>query len=285
MASYYGRVENAEDAIILIEACRIGILPSVGRRLNQRERELEVRSGAIFVWREGTNAEDVARWTDGRKWSKSRIQSVFLLYNERLPKEPQPERLNSAPLIKKAVSVTLKNGDKYRLVSYFCDSDIPKLSTPRADPNLNGIPIQRQLYPKMSRNVLYGKTKKKSKNKWHEEDSPEMSSESFSEESDQDLIRDAADFQQTSVNYPAAAATTDHLSYKNSGQRIAVLERSLGSSYLNSLNVPATANRLVHHHSIPNYQAVTDTRNSLQHGSQEAQPSPLRRTDIKFLLN
>jgi hypothetical protein len=51
METYHGVVKSPADAIILFEACRLGQLPRVQRRLSEKERQ-SIKSGSIFVWDE-----------------------------------------------------------------------------------------------------------------------------------------------------------------------------------------------------------------------------------------
>ena len=79
METYYGRVQTPADAIKLFEACRIGMLPRVQRRLSEKERQ-GIRSGSVFVWDE--KEAGMRRWTDGKSWSASRVSGSFLTYRE-----------------------------------------------------------------------------------------------------------------------------------------------------------------------------------------------------------
>ncbi|KIN09079.1 hypothetical protein OIDMADRAFT_64809, partial [Oidiodendron maius Zn] len=79
MVTYHGRVSTPADAIILFEACRLGLLPRVQRRLSPNERQ-SIESGSVFVWDE--REAGMRRWTDGKSWSSSRVSGVFLSYRE-----------------------------------------------------------------------------------------------------------------------------------------------------------------------------------------------------------
>lgn len=79
MVTYYGRVSTPADALILFEACRLGLLPRVQRRLSLNERQ-SIESGSVFVWDE--QEAGMRRWTDGKSWSSSRVSGVFLSYRE-----------------------------------------------------------------------------------------------------------------------------------------------------------------------------------------------------------
>jgi hypothetical protein len=69
-------VRDARDAHTVFEAVRLGYLQRVERRLNEIERSMYIRSGAIFVWEECDDDLGLKRWTDGRIWSQSRMREV-----------------------------------------------------------------------------------------------------------------------------------------------------------------------------------------------------------------
>ncbi|KAF2772484.1 hypothetical protein EJ03DRAFT_256329, partial [Teratosphaeria nubilosa] len=79
METYRGHVRTPNDAIILFEACRVGLLPRVQRRLSEKERQ-SITSGSVFVWDE--REAGMRRWTDGKSWSASRVSGSFLTYRE-----------------------------------------------------------------------------------------------------------------------------------------------------------------------------------------------------------
>ena len=150
MTSYQGHVATPQDAVVLLEACRVGYIPSCGKRLTEAERDQLIQSGSVFVWTE--DGSQVKRWTDGRKWSPSRIHGPFLVYWER----PSPGEKSQRPLfVKKAVSVNLANGQRLHLVSYYYEQDAPHLLTPSTDDRFNALNIDNQLYPEMTRESLY----------------------------------------------------------------------------------------------------------------------------------
>src|ERR1700731_3573777 len=79
METYCGHVRTPADAIKLFEACRLGLLPRVQRRLSEKERQ-SIKSGSVFVWDE--REAGMRRWTDGKSWSASRVSGSFLTYRE-----------------------------------------------------------------------------------------------------------------------------------------------------------------------------------------------------------
>lgn len=74
------RIRDARDAQIVLEAVRSGVLQLVERRLNEGERNMFIRSGAVFVWEESDDEYGLKRWTDGRMWTQSRAREPFLFY-------------------------------------------------------------------------------------------------------------------------------------------------------------------------------------------------------------
>ncbi|KAG8686207.1 hypothetical protein FRC11_009348 [Ceratobasidium sp. 423] len=72
-------IETTEDALLILEAARRGLIPRVTRRLVDRERRM-ITSGSVFVFDEDESG--IKRWTDGLLWSPSRILGNFLLYRE-----------------------------------------------------------------------------------------------------------------------------------------------------------------------------------------------------------
>jgi len=78
MQTFYGFVQTTNDALLLFEACRIGKLKRIQRRLSESERLSQVVSGSVFIWDEEESG--IKRWTDGKTWSPSRIHGSFLIY-------------------------------------------------------------------------------------------------------------------------------------------------------------------------------------------------------------
>jgi hypothetical protein len=74
---YFGIVENTVQALRLVHAVWIGVVPRVIRRLNDAERSEKIVSGAVFVF--SVVESGMRRWTDGRLWSPSRIDGNFLV--------------------------------------------------------------------------------------------------------------------------------------------------------------------------------------------------------------
>jgi len=50
----------------------------------------------VFVWEEGEHKQGLERWTDGRRWSQSRLRNEFLYYDEKLPVTQEERDLKAA---------------------------------------------------------------------------------------------------------------------------------------------------------------------------------------------
>ncbi|KAI5305972.1 hypothetical protein KEM56_002703 [Ascosphaera pollenicola] len=177
METYYGHVRSPADAIILFEACRLGLLPRVQRRLSEKERQ-SIRSGSVFVWDE--REAGMRRWTDGKSWSASRVSGSFLTYREmegkrgghtgrggRTPDSkgsdndhddgeegPDGYRYKPDGLMKQSFSITTSGGQHLHLISYYARSHptAQGLKQPSTDPTLSHIRPQKGLYPESSVN-------------------------------------------------------------------------------------------------------------------------------------
>ena len=182
METYNGHVRTPADAIILFEACRLGLLPRVQRRLSEKERQ-SIKSGSVFVWDE--REAGMRRWTDGKSWSASRVSGSFLTYREmegkrggngfapplaatRAGKTPDSTRGSDSDLemaggedgpdgyrykpdglMKQSFSITTSSGNHLHLISYYARShpNAPGLNNPTGDPNLRHIRPQKGMYP------------------------------------------------------------------------------------------------------------------------------------------
>ncbi|KAL1876372.1 hypothetical protein VTK73DRAFT_9441 [Phialemonium thermophilum] len=180
METYYGLVRTPADAIKLFEACRLGLLPRVQRRLSEKERQA-IRSGSVFVWDE--REAGMRRWTDGKSWSASRVSGSFLTYREMEGKrgggfvgnrsvavktpdsgrasdedqddgEPDGYRYKPDGLMKQSFSITTSNGQHLHLISYYSrlHPGHPDLPQPSTDPTLRHIVPLKGLYPESSMN-------------------------------------------------------------------------------------------------------------------------------------
>ena len=181
METYYGHVRTPADAIVLFEACRLGLLPRVQRRLSEKERQ-SIKSGSVFVWDE--REAGMRRWTDGKSWSASRVSGSFLTYREmegkrggngfapplappRAGKTPDSTRGSDSDLeplnddgpdgyrykpdglMKQSFSITTSSGNHLHLISYYTRShpNAQSLKQPSTDPALRHIQPQKGMYP------------------------------------------------------------------------------------------------------------------------------------------
>ncbi|GJN71163.1 cAMP-independent regulatory protein pac2 [Purpureocillium lilacinum] len=178
METYHGYVRTPGDAIKLFEACRLGLLPRVQRRLSEKERQ-SIRSGSVFVWDE--REAGMRRWTDGKSWSASRVSGSFLTYREMEGKrgggfgsgrrgagktpdsgrgsdedhddgEPEGYRYKADGLMKQSFSITTSTAQHLHLISYYSrpQPGQPDLPQPSSDPSLRGIVPPKGMYPESS---------------------------------------------------------------------------------------------------------------------------------------
>lgn len=184
METYEGHVRTPGDAIILFEACRLGMLPRVQRRLSEKERQ-SIKSGSVFVWDE--REAGMRRWTDGKSWSASRVSGSFLTYREmegkrggggngypppvtalsragRTPESqhsgesdldmateegPDGYRYKPDGLVKQSFSITTSSGNHLHLISYYSRAHpaSQQLNSPSSDPQLRQIRPAKGMYP------------------------------------------------------------------------------------------------------------------------------------------
>ncbi|KAG8989156.1 hypothetical protein FRB93_003717 [Tulasnella sp. JGI-2019a] len=174
-------IRSAQEAHTLFEAVRQGLLPIVRRRLSPTDRELE--SGEVFVWEEASYKGGLERWTDGKKWSQSRMREPFLFYEEKampsreereakiarracrslgspdtpppIPSSPssrrrdRPSKLRGLTKQTYSAYVTAENGapaKKWHLTAYFCGTNYHELPVVADDPILRNIIVPKGIY-------------------------------------------------------------------------------------------------------------------------------------------
>ncbi|KAG8847954.1 hypothetical protein FRB96_001356 [Tulasnella sp. 330] len=174
-------IRSAHEAHTLFEAVRLGLLPIVRRRLSPTDRELE--SGEVFVWEEASYKGGLERWTDGKKWSQSRMREPFLFYEEKampsreereakiarracrslgspdtpppIPSSPssrrrdRPSKLRGLTKQTYSAYVTAENGGpakKWHLTAYFCGTNYHELPVVADDPILRNIVVPKGIY-------------------------------------------------------------------------------------------------------------------------------------------
>ncbi|KAJ6455442.1 Gti1/Pac2 family-domain-containing protein [Mycena sanguinolenta] len=153
-------IRDVADAHKVLEAVRLNILPLIRRRLVPHERA-QLKSGNVFVWEESEDSDEggLVRWTEGRRWSQSRMRGDYLFYEEKiettheekqakaarraskasdLPSNlPAPPKRKDRPskldgLTKQTYSVTVRmpgasNTRKWHIVAYFSACDYTRL--------------------------------------------------------------------------------------------------------------------------------------------------------------
>ncbi|PCD24140.1 hypothetical protein FGRA07_11416 [Fusarium graminearum] len=159
METYHGHVETPRDAVILLEACRLGILFRVQRRLSKKEKQT-IRSGSIFVWDEGE--ADITRWTDENKRCR-RSATNQRGYDKttgsgRGRDEDQHRRgdtrqlVKAGGLVKLSLTTTTSNGQYLHLVSYYSTQHGQhELQQPANDPKMQNVidNMDMSMYPEV----------------------------------------------------------------------------------------------------------------------------------------
>ncbi|KAJ7505869.1 Gti1/Pac2 family-domain-containing protein [Mycena galericulata] len=153
-------IRDVADAHKVLEAVRLNILPLIRRRLVAHERA-QLKSGNVFVWEESEDSDEggLVRWTEGRRWSQSRMRGDCLFYEEKIETTheekqakaarraskasdsatsvPPPPKRKDRPskvdgLTKQTYSVTVNmpgasNSRKWHIVAYFSAYDYARL--------------------------------------------------------------------------------------------------------------------------------------------------------------
>ncbi|KIY44273.1 hypothetical protein FISHEDRAFT_52265, partial [Fistulina hepatica ATCC 64428] len=151
-------IRSTEDAYKIFYAIHRGLLQMVTRRLDPDERNA-LRSGCIYVWEErgwadSPTSQCMEHFTEGRRWSPSRIREDFLFYYEKYTPQSfihsdAPEvrpPCDWKPLVKQTISVwaTFSPGEptrKWHLTAYFTQASVDDLMTvDDIFPNLSPVP-------------------------------------------------------------------------------------------------------------------------------------------------
>ncbi|KAF7324563.1 hypothetical protein MKEN_00497600 [Mycena kentingensis (nom. inval.)] len=171
-------IRDINDAHRVLQAVRLNVLPLVRRRLSLQERN-RLQSGNVFVWEESESEDGLVRWTEGKRWSQSRMRGDCLIYEEKIettqaerreksirrqlklsdspePIPPAPKRKDRPTkvdgLTKHTYSVTVKlpsaaNGTrKWHLVAYFSAQESSSLPVVEDYPYLRNIEIPRGVF-------------------------------------------------------------------------------------------------------------------------------------------
>ncbi|KAJ7051730.1 Gti1/Pac2 family-domain-containing protein [Mycena amicta] len=96
-------IRHVADAHKVLEAVRLNILPLIRRRLLAHERA-QLRSGNVFVWEECEDVDEggLVRWTEGRRWSQSRMRGDYLFYEEKVETTSEEKQAKAARRASKA---------------------------------------------------------------------------------------------------------------------------------------------------------------------------------------
>ncbi|KAF8199971.1 hypothetical protein K438DRAFT_1822943 [Mycena galopus ATCC 62051] len=134
------RIRSVEDAHKIFYAIQRGFLRMVSRRLDLEERAA-LQTGCVYAWEERSpNTEitgiGIERFTEGRRWSASRVRDEFLFYYEKWVPDPnsnnKKEPMGWEQLVKQTYSVwveTEKGKKKWHLTAYFTQSTVDQLGT------------------------------------------------------------------------------------------------------------------------------------------------------------
>ncbi|KAF9575655.1 hypothetical protein EC968_002218 [Mortierella alpina] len=154
METYYGLIKTPLDALIIFEACHLGIISRVHRRLSDIERQ-SVRSGSVYCFDE--REAGMRRWTDGKSWSPSRVTGSFLTYRELDDSQGTQSSGKNVyrpdGLLKQSFSITTSENKKLHLISYYTNEDVASerlCDTPSRDPRFAGVVIPKGIYPETS---------------------------------------------------------------------------------------------------------------------------------------
>ncbi|KZT29172.1 hypothetical protein NEOLEDRAFT_704217 [Neolentinus lepideus HHB14362 ss-1] len=147
------RLRNVQDALKVFYACYLGILPLITRRLDNEERQA-LRPGDAYVW-EGRNPQTdvsglgIERWTEGKKWSQSRVREDLLYYYEKFPEGKTPDA--SVRLIRQTYSAvvndpTSEKPRKLGLSTYYTENSLEHLHTVNDIPKLRDLVVPEGLF-------------------------------------------------------------------------------------------------------------------------------------------
>lgn len=141
--TYHGLIMNLQDALLILEGIRLGVLPKVQRRLNDFERKCIV-AGSIYAWNE--NELGMKRWTDGKSWLASKVKGPFLIYQE----HDGTRNVKANGLVKQSFSLTTKQNEKFHLIAYYDPAErskgVPSGKIPSQDANLLKLQLDPSVY-------------------------------------------------------------------------------------------------------------------------------------------
>ncbi|KAJ7761002.1 hypothetical protein B0H16DRAFT_1531431 [Mycena metata] len=152
------RIRSVDDAHKIFYAIRCNILRMVSRRLDSDERAA-LRTGSVYAWEERSpNTEitgiGIERFTEGRRWSASRVRDEFLFYYERWVPDPNQADASDPPvgweqLIKQTYSVwieTERGRRKWHLTAYYTQTTVDRLGTVDDIPDVRRLEVPQGLF-------------------------------------------------------------------------------------------------------------------------------------------
>ncbi|KAJ3105790.1 hypothetical protein HK100_003821 [Physocladia obscura] len=146
--TFLGFLQTPLDAALLVEACVANELQPVNAvPMDTVLSTVVIQSGTVLVFSESSLCSQMIRWRDGRRWSPSRPQGLFLLYREvesskqnthvEYTTEVTSRFINLSirgacrfipnGLAKRTIGVDGSDGNRYRVVSYFYPKDVEAL--------------------------------------------------------------------------------------------------------------------------------------------------------------
>ncbi|KZT29654.1 hypothetical protein NEOLEDRAFT_1174679 [Neolentinus lepideus HHB14362 ss-1] len=145
------RVRSVEDVHKICYAAYLGKLPIITRRLDTDERSA-LGPGDVYVWEERNSLNDISglgivRWTEGKKWSPSRVVGDFLYYYEKAP-----EGAHSGDLLARQTYSTTINAPEPRgpfkicLCTYHSKNTVDGLSTIDEMPELKDLKVPEGMF-------------------------------------------------------------------------------------------------------------------------------------------
>ncbi|KAJ3860625.1 Gti1/Pac2 family-domain-containing protein, partial [Lentinula novae-zelandiae] len=159
------RIRSTLDAHKIFYSVYQGHLEMVTRRLDADER-MALGSGCVYAWEErGPHTEitglGIERFTEGRRWSPSRVRDEFLFYYEKYTppesaagqasgsdKPPQAPK-DWDPLVKQTYSVwidTEKGRRKWHLTAYFTQLTVDNLGTIDNIPGVGDLAVPEGMF-------------------------------------------------------------------------------------------------------------------------------------------
>lgn len=117
--TYQGRIRTLYDALLILEATRLDMLPTINRRLTPPERSQYIKPNTVFVWNETKCG--MRRWTDGKLWLALKVyHGQFLIYKQ-LTKDKE---IDPNGLVKQLFLVVNKQNHRLHLICYYKNDEM-----------------------------------------------------------------------------------------------------------------------------------------------------------------